>query len=52
MSEKLTLFQIRSYTAPELCLDATFTNKLQLKECIDNDENEVILVYFIILTII
>jgi len=28
--------------APELCLDATPVNKLKLKECVDNDENQVI----------
>lgn len=38
---------MRSYMAPELCLDATSVNKLELKECVDNNENQVTLKYFI-----
>lgn len=30
--------KIRTFTAPELCLDATSENPLNLKECIDNDD--------------
>lgn len=39
----LFLFQIRSFNAPELCLDAISADKLDLKECVDDDENQVIL---------
>lgn len=35
--------------APELCLDAMSEDKLKLKECVndDDDENQVIFRYFI-----
>lgn len=33
--------------APELCLDAKSVNKLKLKECVNDDENQVIFRYFI-----
>ncbi|VVC40291.1 Nucleotide-diphospho-sugar transferases,Glycosyltransferase 2-like,Ricin B, lectin [Cinara cedri] len=36
--------KIRSFIAPELCLDASAANKLDLKECVDGNENQIFII--------